>query len=67
MAKLDKLKGKIVEKKANYNQCAKAINTTVTTFCNKINNKSNFTVEEVLLLSEFLGLSNEEKIDIFLS
>lgn len=63
----DKLKGKLVEKKKSYAQCAEALDITLTTFSNKINGLSKFYIDEVRALSNFLKLNNNEKIDIFLS
>ncbi len=63
----DKLKGKLVEKKKSYAQCAEALGITLTTFNNKINGLSKFYIDEVRELSSFLKLSNNEKIDIFLN
>ncbi|WP_434132697.1 hypothetical protein KIAC18_000247 [Sporomusa sphaeroides] len=63
----DKLKGKLVEKKKSYAQCAEALTITLTTFNNKMNGSSKFYIDEVRALSDFLKLTNSEKIDIFLS
>ena len=63
----DKLKGKLVEKKRTYEECSKAIGVTITTFSNKMNGNSKFYVEEINNLSNYLGLTIEEKIDIFLN
>lgn len=64
---IDKLKGKLVEKKKTYEECSKALGVTITTFSNKMNGNSKFYVEEINSLSRFLGLTNDEKIDIFLN
>jgi len=63
----DKLKGKLVEKKKSYSQCAEALSITLTTFSNKMNGSSKFYIDEVRALSNFLKLTNNEKIDIFLN
>jgi len=63
---LDKLKGKLVEKKKKYADCSKALGIETNTFSNKMNGKSKFYVDEVNKLSEFLGLTESEKVDIFL-
>lgn len=63
----DKLKGKLVEEKKSYAQCAEALCITLTTFSNKINGSSKFYIDEVRVLGQFLKLTNREKIDIFLS
>lgn len=64
---LDKLKGKLVEKKKTYINCSEAIGITLTAFNNKMNGHSRFYVDEINKLSEYLGLTNNEKIDIFLN
>ena len=64
---LDKLKGKLVENRKTYDECSKYLGITITTFSDKMNGKRRFYVDEVNRLSELLGLSNEEKIDIFLN
>lgn len=63
---IDKLKGKLVEKKKTYEDCAKALNVSITTFSNKMNGRGSLYIEEVNTLSNYLELSNEEKIEIFL-
>ena len=62
----DKLKGKMKEMGITYNQGAKALNLSVTSFSNKVNNKNKFTVMEAQILSNFLQMTNEEKVAIFL-
>ena len=64
---IDKLKGKLVEKKKTYEECSKAIGVTITTFSNKMNGNSKFYVEEINNLSKYLELTIEEKVDIFLN
>lgn len=65
--KLDKLKGKLVEKKKTYEDCSRDLGVTISTFNNKMNGRSKFYVEEINKLSGLLELTNEEKIDIFLN
>lgn len=67
MVKTDILKRKIVAKKTSYKECAKVLNVSITTFSNKMNGITKFTTYEAYLLSEFLKLTQEEKVDIFLS
>jgi DNA-binding XRE family transcriptional regulator len=67
MVQTDKLKGIMIEKKATYEDGAKAIGVSVTTFSKKMNGKCKFYVEEAEKLSNFLDLSNEERCFIFLS
>ena len=67
MVNIDKLKGKMVEKKKTYKDGAAALNVSIATFSNKMNGKGCFYVHEVLKLSKLLDLTNQEKVDIFLS
>jgi acyl-ACP thioesterase len=67
MVKINMLKAKISEKKISYKECAKALNVSANTFYNKMNGITNFTTCEAFLLSEFLKLTQAEKVDIFLS
>lgn len=67
MVKKNLLRGKIAEKETNYIECSKAINVTKTTFSKKMNGHTDFSVEQASLLSDYLGLTQSEKIDIFLS
>lgn len=67
MVKTNILKAKISEKKTSYKECAKALNVSTNTFSNKMNEITKFTTYEAFLLSEFLKLTQEEKVDIFLS
>lgn len=64
---LNKLKGKLLEKQKTYAQCSEAIGITITAFSQKMNGHSNFYLHEVNRLSEYLELTQEEKISIFLS
>lgn len=61
-----KLKGIIRERDKNYNQCANAIGKSVTTFNSKINGRVAFTVIECEELGNFLGMTDNEKIEVFL-
>jgi plasmid maintenance system antidote protein VapI len=67
MVKTNILKAKISEKKTSYKECAKALNVSTRTFSKKMNGITNFTTYEAFLLSKFLKLTQEEKVDIFLS
>lgn len=64
---IDKLKGKLKEKRMNYISCAQGLGISVTTFNNKINGRYKFYIEEIEKLSDILELTTQEKIDIFLS
>ncbi len=63
----NKLKGKLVEHGINYEEAAKAIGITSSTFSNKINGKKNskFYVEELDKLADYLNLSRKERGEIF--
>ena len=64
---LNKLKGKLRENNSNYVETAAFLGLSVQTFNNKMNGKSKFYIDEIEKLSERLNLSDNEKIDIFLS
>jgi len=64
---MNKLKGKLTEKGKTYKDGAKLLGISTNAFSNKINNKSRFYVDEINKLAEWLELSNQEKIDIFLN
>lgn len=61
-----KLKGKLVEKKITYEECAKAIGMSTSTFNSKINTTSTFDIEEAKKICDFLELNDEERAHIFL-
>lgn len=63
---LPKLKGKILEMDKTYAECASAIGISITAFCNKINDKSKFYIDELEKLGDFLSMSPEERNTIFL-
>lgn len=63
---LAKLKGKIREDGKNYDQCAKAIGKSRTSFNSKINGASRFFIDELDTLGNFLHMTEDEKVDIFL-
>ena len=67
LLKLDKLKGKLKECKFTYSDVAKILNVSVTTVNSKMNGETRFYAEEIRILSKALNLTNDEKIDIFLS
>lgn len=64
---LNKLKGVIREKEKTYEACAKTLDISKTAFSNKINGASKFFVEEINVLADYLQLTNEERIEIFLT
>lgn len=61
-----KLKGIIRENEKNYTQCANAIGKSVAAFNSKINGRVPFTVVECEDLGNYLGMTDNEKIEIFL-
>ena len=63
---LPKLKGLIREKNKNYVQCANAIGKSVVTFNSKINGRVSFGIDELEDLGNFLGMTEDEKAEIFL-
>lgn len=63
---LAKLKGIIREKNKNYVQCANSIGKSVASFNSKMNGKSNFTVVECEDLGNFLEMTDDQKIEVFL-
>ncbi len=67
MTRLNVLKGKMREKGETYASCAKEIGISTTSFCEKINGKRKFSVEEASLIARYLKLSDQEKIYIFLT
>lgn len=67
LIKLDTLKGKIVEKRENYDSCAKATRVSKTTFSKKMNGQSDFSILQAHDLSSFLNLTKDEIIHIFWS
>ena len=63
---LPKLKGVIREKGQNYVACSNAIGKSVASFNSKMNGKVSFTIEELEDLGNFLGMTDGEKVEIFL-
>lgn len=62
---LDKLKGKLKEKRLSYQKVAEILGVSTTTVSNKMNGETRFYLEEIRTLSEYLELSDEEKVKIF--
>ena len=65
--KINKLKGKMREKKVTYKKCAEVLKLSSTTVNDKVNGKKRFYVDEIEKLSSMLELTLDEKIDIFLN
>lgn len=59
----DKLKGKMAEKKVSQERLAKALGISVQSLNAKINGRSQFTLEEVIKITELLSIT--EPVDIF--
>lgn len=59
----NKLKGKMREKNISQGEMAGFLNVSVQTFNAKINNRTQFTLEEVIKMTSILKLDNP--IDIF--
>lgn len=60
----DKLKGKMTERHVSQEKLAKVLGITVQSLNAKLNGRSQFTLEEVVKISEHLKLDNP--VDIFL-
>jgi hypothetical protein len=63
---LPRLKGIIRERDRNYVQCANAIGKSVASFNSKMNGRVQFTICECEDLGNYLGMSDGEKIEVFL-
>ena len=63
----NKLKGKILENGRSYEECARHIGISTTSFSKKVNNQADFKLTEAEALGNFLGLTNKEKLEIFLN
>lgn len=61
-----KLKGKLLERGKTYADCAAHLGISVTSISNKLNDKSILDISEANDLSNFLELTERERIDIFL-
>lgn len=63
---LPKLKGIIREKGKNYVQCSNSIGKSIASFNSKINGRTSFSIEELNDLGDYLEMTDDEKIEIFL-
>ena len=59
----DKLKGKMVERRISQEKMAKLLGITVQSLNAKLNGRSQFTLEEVVRITEILSL--QDPVDIF--
>lgn len=64
---LPKLRGKIAEQNIGHKEIGFEIKCSRQTVSNKVNGKTPITLEEAQKLSELLHLTDQDKIDIFLS
>ena len=67
MSDMRGLKGALTERNKTYRECAAGCGMSLATFNSKINGHKPFTCWEVKRISEFLKLSNQEVVRIFLS
>ncbi len=66
MVNVDKLRGKIVEKRTTIGQLAPKIGIDKSTFYRKLNEEGKtFTIKEVELIVKKLKLTKDEAIEIF--
>lgn len=63
---LQLLKGAMLARNISYRECANWLDISVTSLSSKMNGKSQFTVEEMHVLIDKLGLSLGTVIQIFL-
>lgn len=64
---VDKLKVKLFEKRKTYADVSEILNISVTAVANKMNRKSKFDCAEATIISEWLNLSFQDRVDIFLT
>lgn len=62
---LAKLKGVLVEKGGTYADMAEVLGISKTTVVNKLSGRSDFDINEANKIANWLGLSTEERLDIF--
>jgi len=65
--KINKLKGKIVEKNMSVEKLADAINIDRSSLYRKFNNAEKITIGEALRIKEALQMTEAEAYDIFLA
>jgi len=65
MAKKNLIKAKMAENETNYEECSTKLGIAVKSFYNKINGVTSFKLEEVMLLSTHLKLTDNEIVNIF--
>ena len=67
MVNINMLRGKIVERGLNVPEVAKRMGMNKATLYRRIADGDTFTIGEVSKITEILGLSHDELVDIFLS
>ena len=65
--KKNKLRGKIAEKGVTQSQCAEKLEISLQAFNAKLNGNVEFKLDEASVLGDFLKLTSDEKVDIFLN
>ncbi len=65
--KVNKLKGKIVEKGMNIESLARSVGIDRTTLYRKLNNTEKITIGEASKIKDALALSDADAYDIFLA
>lgn len=64
---IERLKVKLFEKGKTYADVASVLNISTTAVANKMTGKSKFDCAEATIISEWLNLTYEERVDIFLT
>ena len=65
--KLNKLKAKMVEKEKEQKELVKILGLSYVSISQKFNGKIKFKAEEIAKIKDFLNLTNDEVVEIFLS
>lgn len=66
MCDVDKLRGKIVEKRMTQQELAEKVGISKSTLNRKLKNGDKITIEEANKITRVLGLTKEEALSIFL-
>lgn len=65
MVNIDRLRGKMTEKKVTQSMLAEATKLDTSTVNRKLKTGEDFTIEQANVIVAILGLSKDEAIDIF--
>lgn len=65
MVNIDRLRGKMTEKKVTQSMLAEATKLDISTVNRKLKTGEDFTIEQANVIVAILGLSKDEAIDIF--